>query len=524
MWSKKLSKKLSKKSLLLKTPLLKTGLLNLVLFIVFLFAANPLLLAAEKSDESIHPVTLDNPDIPIEQLELMLDPLTKDELFAEADGWLGLLQEASKKVSMAQLAIKKQNESIEQAKDQLSEKQQATEQKLTATDTQQTDAEKEEKEALLEELKLLRKDKVVLVDRLNGVLKEINEKIGLGEKGEELAEVMPYRRYIDAVSGVKLDITDTKSTWITVQSWLLSADGGIQWLKYLAIFIAVMFAFWILSKILTNAVTKTLGYTGSSSRILNDFFINSVRRITLFIGLLVALSAIDVNVAPIMAAIGAAGFVVAFALQSTLSNFASGIMIMFYRPFDVGDVVEVAGISGKVQSMTLVSTTIMTPDNKLMVVPNNSIWGDVITNATQSSERRVDMVFGIGYEDDIEQAINVMKQVLDEHPLVLKDPKPTIQLNELADSSVNFVCRPWVKTEDYWMVYWEVTRAVKERFDAEGISIPYPQRDVHLYQQTSALESAPAAEHSATKKFSKESTSDEIQEIDIEHDEDTRSD
>lgn len=521
MWSKKLSKKLSKKSLSLKTPLLKTGLLNLVLFIVFLFAANPLLLAAEKSDDSINPVTIDNPEIPVEQLELMLDPLTKDELFAEADGWLGLLQEASKKVSMAQLAIKKQNESIEQTKEQLSEKQQTTEQKLTATDTQPTDA---AKEALLEELESLRQDKVVLVDRLNEVLKEINEKIGLGEKGKELDEVMPYRRYIDAVSGVKLDLTDTQSTWITIQSWLLSADGGIQWVKYLAIFIAVMLVFWILSKILSNAVKKTLGYTGSSSRILNDFFINSVRRITLFIGLLVALSAIDVNVAPIMAAIGAAGFVVAFALQSTLSNFASGIMIMFYRPFDVGDVVEVAGISGSVKSMTLVSTTIMTFDNKLMIVPNNSIWGDVITNATQSSERRVDMVFGIGYEDDIEQAINVMKQVLNEHPLVLKDPKPTIQLNELADSSVNFICRPWVKTEDYWTVYWEVMRAVKERFDAEGISIPYPQRDVHMYQQTRALESAPTAEPSATKKFSKESPSEEIQEIDIEHDEDTSSD
>jgi small conductance mechanosensitive channel len=455
----------------------------------------------------------------MDQLELMLDPLTKDELFAEADGWLGLLKETSIKVSMAQLAIKKQNEEIEQTKDQLADKH-----KPTATDDRQVEAVKEEKNPLLEELTLLREDKTALVDRLNAVLKEINEKIGLDEKGKELDEVMPYRLYIDAVSGVKLDLTDTKSTWITIKSWLLSADGGLQWIKYLAIFISVIFVFWILSKILSNAVKKAIGYSGSSSRILNDFFINSVRRITLFIGILVALSAIDVNVAPIMAAIGAAGFVVAFALQSTLSNFASGIMIMFYRPFDVGDVVEVAGISGSVESMTLVSTTIMTFDNKLMIVPNNSIWGDVITNATHSLQRRVDMVFGIGYEDDIEQAINVMQQVLDEHPLVLKDPKPTIQLNELADSSVNFICRPWVKTEDYWTVYWEVIRAVKERFDAEGISIPYPQRDVHMYEKTRALESAPSADNSASKKFSKESTSEEIQEIDIEQDKDTDGD
>ena len=201
-----------------------------------------------------------------------------------------------------------------------------------------------------------------------------------------------------------------------------------------------------------------------------------------------------------MAIIGAAGFVVAFALQSTLSNFASGIMIMLYRPFDVNDFIEVAGIMGKVKSMTLVSTTIMTPDNKLMIVPNNSIWGDVIVNAHYSAERRIDMVFGIGYDDNIEQAIQVMKQVLADHPLVLDDPQPVIQVSELADSSVNFICRPWVKTTDYWTVYWDITRTVKEQFDIAGISIPFPQRDIHLYPQSQ--ESGKAA--SAPKELPQE--------------------
>ena len=172
----------------------------------------------------------------------------------------------------------------------------------------------------------------------------------------------------------------------------------------------------------------------------------------------------------------------AFALQDTLSNFASGLMIMFYKPFDVDDIVDVSGVGGKVKSMTLVTTTIMTPDNKLMVVPNNSIWGNIITNVTGSRVRRVDLVFGIGYEADIDKAQHVLEDILANHPLVLHEPEPNVRLHELADSSVNFICRPWVKTDDYWTVYWEVTRNVKERFDTEGISIPFPQRDLHVYR------------------------------------------
>ena len=156
---------------------------------------------------------------------------------------------------------------------------------------------------------------------------------------------------------------------------------------------------------------------------------------------------------------------------------------MIYRPFDVNDVVEVAGISGKVVSLNLVTTTITTFDNKFMVVPNNDIWGNIITNATVSKERRVDMVFGIGYQDDIRHALQVLEDIVSSHPLILKNPAAVIQLHELADSSVNFICRPWVRTGDYWAVYWDITRSVKERFDAEGLTIPFPQRDVHVYQE-----------------------------------------
>jgi small conductance mechanosensitive channel len=208
----------------------------------------------------------------------------------------------------------------------------------------------------------------------------------------------------------------------------------------------------------------------------------------MIIGLIVALAALEVNIGPLLAAVGAAGFVVGFALQGTLSNFASGLLILAYRPFDVGHVIEAAGVSGIVDSVSLFSTHIRTFDNKVMIVPNNDIWGGTITNATASDTRRVDMTFGIGYKDDTGQAKTILETLLKDHELVLGDPAPVVKLHELADSSVNFVCRPWVKTADYWTVYWDITYAVKEQFDQQGISIPFPQRDVHVFQESISTE------------------------------------
>ncbi|MCB1809038.1 MAG: mechanosensitive ion channel family protein, partial [Candidatus Competibacteraceae bacterium] len=157
-----------------------------------------------------------------------------------------------------------------------------------------------------------------------------------------------------------------------------------------------------------------------------------------------------------------------------------------YRPYDVGDYVSVAGVSGTVEDMSLVSTTLRLPDNQIVIVPNGQIWGDVITNVTGTDKRRVDLVFGIGYDDDIQAAQDVLEDIINKHPQVLKEPAPVVRLHELADSSVNFVVRPWSKTSDYWAVYWDITRAVKERFDQADISIPYPQQDVHIRQSPNA--------------------------------------
>ncbi|MDW2068516.1 mechanosensitive ion channel family protein, partial [Vibrio sp. 1579] len=170
--------------------------------------------------------------------------------------------------------------------------------------------------------------------------------------------------------------------------------------------------------------------------------------------------------------------IIGFALQDTLSNFAAGMMLLIYRPFDVGDFVYAGGVDGKVSHMSLVNTTIRTFDNQIIIVPNSKIWGDVIKNVTHERIRRVDMVFGIGYADDLLKAESVLTDIVTSHPAVLRAPEPMIKVHTLNTSSVDFIVRPWVKTDDYWEVYWDVTKEVKLRFDREGISIPFPQQDV----------------------------------------------
>ena len=299
----------------------------------------------------------------------------------------------------------------------------------------------------------------------------------LQRRGGDISE---YERYVANVTGTKLNLTDPRVLMAQAMTWIKSPSGGIAvGLKILA-FLAMLFAFWIVSRIAAMAVRAAVGRIDEASALLRDFLVGGVRRTVMLVGLVVAVSALGVNINPLIAAIGAAGLVIGLALQGTLSNFASGILILIYKPFDVGDAISAAGVTGKVEAMNLVRTSILTFDNQIHYVPNNEIWNSVITNITGRDTRRVDMVFGIGYGDDAARAHAVIEEVIKAHPKVLPEPAPTIKLHELADSSVNFIARPWARTGDYWDVYWDVTKTIKERFDAEGIGIPYPQRDLHL--------------------------------------------
>ena len=267
-------------------------------------------------------------------------------------------------------------------------------------------------------------------------------------------------------------------------------DNSADLLFRFLVFIVILLVFRTLSRI-TKRVVRA-GCNRSSldmSLLLKDILVSTSGGTVMALGILMALSQVGISLTPMLAGLGVAGFIVGFALQDSLGNFAAGAMILIYRPFDVGDLVEVPGAAGLVKKMNLVSTTITTLDNQTLVVPNSKIWGDVIKNVTAQTERRVDLEFGIAYDDDIELAERVLTEIVFGHEKVLAEPKPTIKLHTLGDSSVNFIARPWTKTDDYWDVYWDIVREVKLRFDREGISIPFPQRDVHVYSEPNTEDS-----------------------------------
>ena len=306
---------------------------------------------------------------------------------------------------------------------------------------------------------------------------------------------------VSVVSGIVSEWTATTAE--------IAVKDGPQLIFRLLIVLAILLAFFYLGRV-AQAVTRRalrssdLGF----SALLTEMIIKWVRNIIMILGVLIALAQIGISVGPLLAGLGIAGFIIGFALQDTLANFASGMLILFYRPFDVGDFVTAGGVTGKVNNMSLVNTTFTTIDNQLLVVPNNLIWKDVITNVTAQQLRRVDLVFGVAYSDDVEKVERILHEVVDADELVLDDPEPVIKLHELADSSVNFICRPWVKTDDYWEVYWNMLRTVKLRFDAEGITIPFPQREIHT-AEAPATDEAPSAATPASESPATEShTSD----------------
>ena len=198
--------------------------------------------------------------------------------------------------------------------------------------------------------------------------------------------------------------------------------------------------------------------------------------------IIAALARIGVQTASFVAVVGAAGLAIGLALQGSLANFAAGVLIVIFRPFRIGDFIEAAGITGVVEEIGIFTTELKTPDNKKVIVPNGKVTADSIVNYSAKEERRIDMVAGVSYSDDLDKVRRILEQIVSEDGRILPDPAPKIAVLELGDSSVNFVVRPWVKTADYWDVYFSIQEKIKKRFDSEGISIPFPQRDVHLYQ------------------------------------------
>ncbi len=496
-------------------------------FILLFFSFTALSALAENIDKAYQATTTQNINVDLSELEFSLTPLTKDELTVEVNAWLAILKAKATIVSEAEILVSQKQRKIEAAQE-ISDisadsalllnksktdkaaaeelKEDLAEIKSLAKGLQHKKADEavnemsktpeslgqlakkadlysdklqERREHLIKNLTQLRAEKNDALERFQLVLSNWESK---GADGTEL------HLYADALSGTNVDLTDSSAAWLTIQGWMLSQDGGLRWLANIIKFFLALVLIYLISRTAGKLTDAALSRNSNLSTLLKEFIKVSVRRVILIIGFIVSLTLIEINVAPVLALIGAAGLVVGLALQGTLSNFASGMLILIYRPFDVGDIIQIDGVTGTVHSMTLLSTSIKTFDNQHLVVPNNNIWGTTIVNVTGSMTRRVDLVFGIGYGDDMAQAEKIMLEVVSKHELVLKSPAPVIKVNELADSSVNFVCRPWVKTEDYLDVYWDITRQVKEEFDKQGVSIPFPQRDVHVHQSPIAIE------------------------------------
>ncbi len=271
----------------------------------------------------------------------------------------------------------------------------------------------------------------------------------------------------------------------SVEQWL--QRDALNAVFNLLLFVLIVLIARLVARFARVAVERAIhSESANISRLLGDVLVSLAGGVILTAGFLIALSQVGVSVAPMLAGLGVAGFIIGFALQDVLGNFAAGAMILTYQPFDTGDYISVAGVDGTVKKMNLVSTTIVTYDNQTLIIPNSKIWGDVIRNYTGQRVRRVDVEFGISYEDSIEHAEAVLHRVIDSIPTVLKSPEPIIRVHRHNNSSIDFVVRPWVRTEDYWETYWAMQREVKLAFDAEGITIPFPQRDIHHYYPENA--------------------------------------
>jgi small conductance mechanosensitive channel len=271
---------------------------------------------------------------------------------------------------------------------------------------------------------------------------------------------------------------------LTNQAMELVQTKGLEFLVSLVTALLIFFIGKWVVKIVTNSIRKLMN-KNEVDPTLTSFVTNLVRMTLLVFVVIAAIDQLGIQSAQFIAVLGAAGLAVGLALQGSLSNFAAGVLIVLFRPYKVGDWVEAAGISGAVERVEILTTILKTGDNKRVIVPNSQIMDAIITNYSANETRRVDMTVGVSYSDDLDKVRRTLEELIEADDRILDDPGCTIAVGELADSSVNFVVRPWVRTADYWSVKFDLTEAIKKRFDQEGISIPFPQQDVHVHQAAS---------------------------------------
>jgi small conductance mechanosensitive channel len=265
------------------------------------------------------------------------------------------------------------------------------------------------------------------------------------------------------------------------EAWIMVKTTGVDFVINIVIAILIFYVGKWVVNLIVEGMLKAMR-KGEMDKTLRRFIANLARMILMLFVIIAAINQLGIQTASLIALVGAAGLAVGLALQGSLSNFASGVLIVLFRPYKVGDFIEGGGISGSVEEVQILTTVLKTGDNKQVIIPNSQIMSSTITNYSANDTRRVDLVIGVSYDDNLDQVRSELEKLVAAEERILDDPAVTIAVSELADSSVNFVLRPWVKTSDYWGVYFGLTEAIKKRFDEVGISFPYPQQDVHLHK------------------------------------------
>ncbi len=418
-----------------------------------------------EEEPPIQAVTAKDPNISIELLEVLLKPLPQDNLQAEADAWFALLKAKAQQISDQEAAIQGQA-------------------------SQEESAGEVDKELSIVTVSQLEIEQSNLVNRLTTVLNALDAKGG---------DTTTYRQYVGVVSGIDFNLTDAESLGLRFTTWLTSPEGGISLgfnlLKFLGILIVAIFLAPRLGRLTDSALTRA----SNISNLFRGFVVMIVKRGVLVIGALLALASIGVNLGPILAVVGGASFVLAFALQSNLGNFASGLMLLINKPFDVGDEVKVAGYWAYVDSISLANTKLKDFGGNIVSLPNNTVWGSDIINYTHSDRRKFMISIYVKFTEDLDTIKKLWMDIASSHPKVLKDPAPGwFPWNTHYEYYISVGLSAWIPTDDFWPVYVELLQAVQTGLEKANIELAAPQQNIKLDQADSQAKTIHSSETKLT--------------------------
>ena len=418
-----------------------------------LIESTPVEAEVVEEEPPIQAVTANDPKISISLLEVLLKPLTQENLQVEADAWFALLQAKAEEISAREAAIQRQE--------------------VEGEIGGEVDTAKEQNVVAVTQLKT---EQSILANRFTTVLDALDAKGG---------DTTAYRQYAAVVSGLEFNLTNAEGLGLRFTTWLTSPEGGIRLGFDLLRFVGILIAATLISPRLGQLTDSALTRVTSISNLFRSFVVIIVQRGVLVVGALIALAAVGVNLGPILALVGGASFVLAFALQSNLGNFASGLMLLINKPFDVGDEVKVAGYWAYVDSISLASTKLKDFSGSLITVPNNTVWGGDIINYTHADIRKIGLSIHVKFTQDIDVIDQMWMEITAAHPKVLKTPASGLfPWNSSYNYYIPIGLGAWSKTDDYWQVYVDLLKQVQQRLEELNIELAAPIQNIKVEQSS----------------------------------------